>query len=100
VIARSPLTGGELWRWTGPGGAIVLGSGPDMVYLLTAGRDLVAVDASTGEVRMRFPLVTSREKPEWEPGGWQVADGYAVVERRTADGRPFAIESFAIAALG
>ncbi len=99
VVARSPLTGGELWRWTGPGGATVLGSAPDTVYLLTGDRNLVAVDASTGEVRMRFPLVVSREGTDWQPGGHQVAGGFLAVERRTADG-PFATESIVLAATG
>ena len=99
VVARSPLTGDELWRWSGPGGATVLGSGPDTVYLLTADRLLVAVDASTGEVRLRFPLVVSREGTAWTPGGHLVAGGYVVVERREGD-EPFAPESFVLAAVG
>ncbi len=99
VIARSPLTGGELWRWSGPSGATVLGSGPDTVYLLTGDRQLVAVDASTGEVRLQFPLVVNREGTDWTPGGWQVAGGYVAVERRTPDG-PFAPETVVLAATG
>lgn len=99
VVARSPVTGGELWRWSGPGGATVLGSAPDTVYLLTADRKLVAVDAGSGQVRLRFPLVVSREGTDWTPGGRQVAGGYVAVERRTPDG-PFALESFVLAAAG
>lgn len=99
VVARSPLTGGELWRWSGPGGTTVLGSGPDTVYLLTGDRRLVVVEAATGAVRAQFPLVVSREGTDWFPGGSHVADGYVVVERRVADG-PFAIESFVVAATG
>ncbi len=99
VVARSPVTGGELWRWTGPGGATVLGSGPDTVYLLTGDRNLVALDASTGEVRMRFPLMASREGTDWTPGGHQVAGGYVVVERRVTAGS-ITIEPFILAATG
>ncbi len=99
VIARSPLTGGELWRWSGPGGATVLGSGPDAVYLLTADRLLVAVDAATGEVRMQFPLVVSREDTDWVPAGRQVAGGFVAVERRIGD-KPFGAESIVLAATG
>jgi hypothetical protein len=99
VIARSPLTGGELWRWSGPGGATVLGAGADIVYLLTGDRQLVAAEASTGEVRLQFPLVVGKEGTEWIPGGHQVAGGYLAVERRTPDG-PFAPETVVVAATG
>ena len=81
VVARSPLTGGELWRWTGPGGATVLGSGPDLVLLLTGQRHLVTVNASTGEVRNDFPLSYDRDATDWQPGSWQAADGYIAIER-------------------
>jgi outer membrane protein assembly factor BamB len=99
VIARSPVTGGELWRWSGPGGATVLGAAPDTVLLLTGDRQLVAVDASSGAVRTQFPLVVGREGTDWAPGGRQVADGHVVVERRK-HGEPFSSESFVLAATG
>jgi hypothetical protein len=98
VVARSPLTGGELWNWSGPRGATVLGAGPDSVFLLTGDRQLVTVDASTGEVRTEFPLAVGTESTDWKPGLWQVTDGYVAVERLAADGEPFAVETVVIAA--
>jgi outer membrane protein assembly factor BamB len=98
VVARSPLTGGELWNWSGPRGATVLGAGPDSVFLLTGDRQLVTVDASTGEVRTQFPLAVGTENTDWKPGLWQVVDGYVAVERLKKDGDPFTVETVLLAA--
>jgi hypothetical protein len=105
VAGRSPLTGGQLWRW--PGRATVLGSGTDAVYLLTADRRLVTVDASTGAERSSFPLAVGTERTDWTPGGFQVADGYVAVERlTTGDSDPeaadhyFTVETVVIASTG
>ncbi|HEU4347104.1 MAG TPA: PQQ-binding-like beta-propeller repeat protein [Actinoplanes sp.] len=73
LVARSAASGGELWRWAGPG-ATVLGSGQAAIYVLTADRQLVSLDASTGDVLAQVPL-----DAEGEPSGWQVADGYVAV---------------------
>jgi len=97
VVARSPVTGGELWNWSGPGGATVLGTGADSVFLLTGDRQLVTVDASTGEVRTQFPLAVGTEPTDWTPGSWQVADGYVAVERLAGDGEPFTVETVVVA---
>lgn len=91
VVARSPVTGGELWRWAGPGGASVLGAGPDLVLLLTGERHLVTVNASTGEVRNDFPLAYGTDHLDWQPGGWQVADGYLAVERLAFSPEPVVV---------
>lgn len=98
VVARSPVTGGELWNWSGTGRTTVLGAGPDSVLLLTGDRQLVTVDASTGEVRTQFPLAVGTESTDWTPGLWQVVDGYVAVERLDRDGQPFTVETVVIAA--
>ena len=98
VVARSPVTGGELWNWSGPRGATVLGAAADSVFLLTGDRQLVTVNASTGAVRTQFPLAVGTESTDWKPGLGQVADGYVAVERLDRDGDPFAVETVVIAA--
>ena len=98
VVARSPLTGGELWNWSSPRGATVLGAGADSVLLLTGDRQLVTVDASTGEVRTQFPLAVGTESTDWKPGLWQVVNGYVAVERLDRDGNPFTVETVIVAA--
>ena len=97
VVARSPLTGGELWNWSGSGRTTVLGAGADSVLLLTGDRQLVTVDASTGEVRTQFPLAVGTESTDWTPGLWQVVDGYVAVERLDRDGEAFTVETVVIA---
>jgi outer membrane protein assembly factor BamB len=104
VVARSPLTGTELWRRP-DAGATVLGSGPDAVYLLTGpagARNLVTLDPSTGAVRASFRPAVGTEKTDWDPGRWQVADGFLAVERMSTDGDPdhyFTVETVVIAAV-
>jgi hypothetical protein len=82
-ITASPAAGGRWWRWSAPAGQTVrlLGSSGGRVYLLTSSRELVAVEAATGVVRSAFPLAVGTEKTTWTPGLWQIADGYAAVER-------------------
>jgi hypothetical protein len=109
VVARSPLTGAELWRRP-EAGAVVLGAGPDAIYLLTGpvgARNLVTVDPSTGAERGSFRPAIGTETTNWEPGRWQVADGYLAIERRGAGGDPdpdapdhyFSVETVLICAL-
>jgi outer membrane protein assembly factor BamB len=98
VVARSPLTGGELWNWSGPGGATVLGTAADSVFLLTGDRQLVTVNASTGEVRTQFPLAVGTESTDWKPGLWQVTDGYLAMERLDEHGDPFTVATVVVAA--
>lgn len=93
VVARSPVTGRELWNFSDPRGATVLGTGPDSVFLLTGDRHLVTVNASTGKVRTRFPFAVDTETTDWTPGQWQVTDSYVAVERLDPDGGPFIVES-------
>ena len=81
-----------------PGGATVLGAGTDSVFLLTGDRQLVTVNAATGEVRTQFPLAVGTESTGWKPGRWQVGDGYVAVERLTENGDPFTVETVVIAA--
>jgi outer membrane protein assembly factor BamB len=73
VVARSAASNGELWRWAGPR-ATVLGGGPNGVNLLTADRQLVALDPQTGAERVRFPLDATDD-----PVMWHVAGGYVAL---------------------
>jgi outer membrane protein assembly factor BamB len=106
VVARSALDGAERWRWAAPAGrtVTVLGARSGAVVLLTGDRELVIVDAATGTVRSTFVLALRNEKTAWSPGRWQVADGYAAVERLD-DPDPasvhhyFAVEPVVIAAI-
>jgi hypothetical protein len=110
VVARSPLTGAELWRRP-ESGAVVLGAGPDVIHLLTGpvgARNLVTVDASTGTERGSFRPAFGTEATDWEPGRWQVADGFLAIERLGAGGDAdpeapdhyFGVETVLIGALG
>lgn len=79
VVARAPRTGTPVWRW--PGAATVLGDGPGRIYVLTADRDLVALDAASGAARSYGRMAVGTEKTTWSPGAWQVAGGYLAIER-------------------
>jgi outer membrane protein assembly factor BamB len=103
VVARSPLTGAELWRHPAAD-ATVLGSGPDAIHVLTD-RALRTLDPSTGEERASFRPAVGTEKTDWIPGLWQVADGYVAIERLTnpdpeAHDHYFTVETVLIAAIG
>ena len=102
VRAYAASTGAVLWERDCPGaecGGVTLrpaGSfgpvtGP---FELTAGRHLVIRSIDV-------PLKTAKETSlDWEPGGWQLADGYLAIERLKPDGTPFAQERVIIVALG
>jgi outer membrane protein assembly factor BamB len=87
VVARSPLTGAETWRWSAPLGrpVIVLGGRAGQVYVLTSGRAVVALRADTGTPRLTRQLAARTqsgiEQTNWTPGLWQLTDGYLAVER-------------------
>lgn len=51
------------------------------VVLLTADRRLLVVEPRGGAIFAEFPLAYDSEKRNWDPGLWQVADGYVAVER-------------------
>lgn len=93
------------WSWAAPdGGAVqVLGGAAGKIYLLTAARDLVIVDAARGTVRASLKLATGNESTDWSPGGWQVTGAYVAVER-IKDRDPasvhhyFAVETVVLAA--
>jgi hypothetical protein len=89
VVAGMPLTvtgptvAAAGWRWTDPSGAPVqvLGGDNGKVYLLTAVRRLVIVDAATGVARASFALAVGTETTNWTPGSWQTTDSHVAVER-------------------
>lgn len=71
------------WQWTDPAGGEVqvLGGSAGKIYLLTATRQLITVDAASGAVRATFPLAVGTESVKWSPGRWQVTGSYVAVER-------------------
>jgi outer membrane protein assembly factor BamB len=85
----------------------VLGASEGRVLLLTSDRRLLAVNPGTGVTEDEFPLAVGTEKLTWDPGRWQVADGYVAIERLSRDGPPdpdtpdyyFAVETVIIAAV-
>lgn len=105
VVARSPLTGAELWRHPADD-PTVLGAGPSAVHVLTGGpeRTLISLDPSSGAVRTSFRPAFGTEKTTWIPGRWQVTDGYLAIERLTdpdpaAHDHYFTVETVLIAAV-
>lgn len=79
VEAFSPSTGAPLWHW--PGDVTVLGGAPGRVFVLTADRTLIALDAASGAPRSYGRMAVGTEKTTWSPGAWQVTDGYVAIER-------------------
>jgi outer membrane protein assembly factor BamB len=91
LVARSPLTGAEVWRWSAGGDAAqVLAAEPGAVHLLTDARDLVTLNAADGSARSRFRLAYRLEGVDWVPGLVQAAHGHVVVERLRAPADPAA----------
>ena len=78
-----PTVAAAGWRWTDRSGAPVqvLGGDKGKVYLLTAVRRLVIVDAATGVARASFALAVGTETTNWTPGSWQTTDSHVAVER-------------------
>ena len=72
--------------FTPPAGDLVLGAVPGRAVVLTAGRHLQEIDPRTGATTADFPLRIGAEKLTWTPGGYQVAGGYAAIERLIAGG--------------
>ena len=71
-------------RWTHAldlPGAEILAVEPGRVHLLTADRDLVTLDTSTGDERSRFRYTYFEEETDWAPGFAYAADGFVVTER-------------------
>ena len=83
VSARDARDGRERWRVAVPGaaGAQLIAVQPGRIHLLTAARELVTVEATTGAERSRFVLRTGREKTNWAPGFAYAAEGFVAVER-------------------
>jgi hypothetical protein len=83
VVARSPETGAQVWRWAAPPGdtVTVLAAQPGAVHLLTGGRELVTVDPATGVPRSRFVLNRPKDSPAWTAGAVQAGTGFVAVER-------------------
>jgi outer membrane protein assembly factor BamB len=69
-----------------PAGDVVLGTWQSRAVLLTPGRHVQEVDPRTGETTVDFPLRVGTERLDWNPGRFQIADGYLAVERLTAGG--------------
>ena len=82
LAATGPTVTSAHWHWTDPaGGAVqVLGGAGNKIYLLTADRRLVIVDAATGGASS-FVLAVGTEATSWRPGLWQITDAYVAIER-------------------
>jgi hypothetical protein len=88
VAAGLPLTvtgssvASARWTWTDPAGGPVqvLGGEAGKIQLLTAGRDLVTLDATTGTATA-IRLAVDTEKTTWTPGLWQTTATYTAIER-------------------
>lgn len=81
-VGRDLLSGRERWLWTAPpGGASLIAATNDAFHLITPGRDLITVDASTGLTRSAVSLVSAGEDPDWTTGAVYASDGFVVIER-------------------
>ncbi|MEV0326494.1 PQQ-binding-like beta-propeller repeat protein [Micromonospora echinospora] len=82
VVARSALTGDELWRRAdlGPGTTVVAAQ-PGRVHLLTGEKELVTLDPADGVERSRFRFTVGRDGTGWTPGLSYAAGGYVGLER-------------------
>ncbi|MFI6823560.1 PQQ-binding-like beta-propeller repeat protein [Micromonospora sp. NPDC050187] len=82
VVARSALTGDEVWRRgdLGPGTTVVAAQ-PGRVHLLTGEKDLVTLDPTDGVERTRFRFTVGRDGTGWTPGLGYAAGGYVGLER-------------------
>ncbi len=79
VMAWSPFTGREVWRWAGVG--TVLGGGPGRVYVLTPDRLLVGLSTRAGSPRVYGRMGAKLEHTDWTPGGRQITRTFVEIER-------------------
>jgi outer membrane protein assembly factor BamB len=82
VVASGAIDSGQRWRVDlgGPNGEI-LAAADGRVYVLTADRDLVTLDATSGAEISRFRYTYFAEKTDWVPGYSYTAGGYLLTER-------------------
>ena len=82
LTVTGPTVTSARWHWTDPaGGAVrVLGGAGNKIYLLTADRRLVTVDAATGAAST-FVLAVGTEATDWTPGLSQSTAAYIAIER-------------------
>jgi outer membrane protein assembly factor BamB len=88
-------------------GSQYLGESNGNLVLLRPDRHLIEVDPRTGAQLADFPLAVGTERLTWNPGRWQVTDGYVAIERLAVDGPAdpdepgyyFATETVILAAL-
>jgi hypothetical protein len=82
LTVTGPTVASAHWRWTDPaaGAVQVLGWAGHKVYLLTADRHLVIVDAATGAATS-FVLAVGTEATKWTPGLSQTTASYVAIER-------------------
>jgi hypothetical protein len=94
LTVSGPTVSSATWRWTDPAGgaAQVLGGEQGRIQLLTAGRQLVTVDAATGTATAIL-LAFGTETIRWTPGLWQTTATYTAVER-LADPDPTSVHHY------
>ncbi|GIF65082.1 hypothetical protein Ais01nite_31170 [Asanoa ishikariensis] len=82
VTATAGMDSTQVWRrdLDAPG-ATILAAADRRVYVLTADRDLVTLDATSGAEVSRFRYTYFAEKTDWAPGYSYTAGGYLLTER-------------------
>jgi outer membrane protein assembly factor BamB len=93
IVAHDAMTGAAAWSWAAPAGSRIVAAEPDLVHVVTPGRELVNLEVATGLERSRFPAHILGEDKPWEPGYVYAAHGYVVIERLLPGGRPEQIDS-------
>ncbi|MEV4536935.1 PQQ-binding-like beta-propeller repeat protein [Asanoa sp. NPDC049518] len=82
AITATGADSAQPWRRDlGEPGATILAAADGRVYVLTADRDLVTLDATSGAEISRFRYTYFAEKTDWVPGYSYAAGGYLLTER-------------------
>ncbi|SNT61991.1 PQQ-like domain-containing protein [Asanoa hainanensis] len=82
VVASGATDSEQRWRVElGRPDATILAAADGRVYVLTADRDLVTLDATSGAEISRFRYTYFAEKTDWVPGYSYTAGGYLLTER-------------------
>ncbi|WP_326549811.1 outer membrane protein assembly factor BamB family protein [Micromonospora sp. NBC_01813] len=92
LLAQDVRTGEQAWQWPVPAPTVtpgpetagdrLLAVQPGRVHMLTATRELITLDATTGAELSRFVLIMPSERmTDWAPGYVYTQGGFVAVER-------------------